>query len=200
MMRKLFVVWAVAGASLAAQGQPYQVEGPKSLFRIDVGKTGMFSSMAGHAHEVETRAIEGTIHYDAEAIAKSSVHLRVEAASLRVTGKGEPPDDVPKVQDIMLSDKVLDVRRYPSITFDSTSVTQSAAGRGTLSVTGKLTLHNVTKTITVAVTIRPEADTLTASGQATIKQSDFGISPISVGGVVKVKDALGISFTIVAHK
>ena len=38
------------------------------------------------------------------------------------------------------------------------------------------------------------------TGKFTIKQTDFGIKPVSVGGVVKVKDELAISFTIVARE
>ena len=41
-------------------------------------------------------------------------------------------------------------------------------------------------------------DRLTATGKFVIKQTDFGITPISVGGVVKVKNELNITFTIVA--
>ena len=41
---------------------------------------------------------------------------------------------------------------------------------------------------------------LTATGKFTIKQTDFGIKPISIGGVVKVKDELNITFTIAARE
>jgi polyisoprenoid-binding protein YceI len=204
MKKSLVIAAALAGAAmLHAQGtQTFHVEPAKSLFTLDVGKTGLFSSMAGHAHVVETRAIEGTVEFDAQAIAKSSVRVRIDAASLRVAAKGEPPDDVPKVQEMMLSERVLDVHRYPAIVFESTSVAPATGAREplTLSVTGKLTLHNVTKTITVPVTVRVEGETLTAKGETTIKQTDFGISPVSVAGVVKVRDAVGISFSIAAKR
>jgi hypothetical protein len=39
---------------------------------------------------------------------------------------------------------------------------------------------------------------LSASGRFEIKQSAFGMKPISVGGVVSVKDTLDIDFSIVA--
>ncbi len=35
-----------------------------------------------------------------------------------------------------------------------------------------------------------------ANGTFSVKQTDFGIKPISVGGAVNVKDALSIHFTI----
>ena len=117
-----------------------------------------------------------------------------------MTGKGEPPDDVPKVQERMLGDDVLAVARYPAITFRSTSI--AVAGRSEseieLRVTGELTIHGQTKSITVPVRARLDARSLTATGTFSVKQSDFGIKPISVGGVVNVKDALSIHFTVIA--
>jgi hypothetical protein len=53
-------------------------------------------------------------------------------------------------------------------------------------------LHGVTKPIEVSV----KKDAGAYSGSAVIKQTDFGIQPISVGGVVKVKNELRIVFRI----
>ena len=62
-----------------------------------------------------------------------------------------------------------------------------------------LELHGQRKPITIPATVSVRGDTLTAKGKATIKQSDFGITPISAaGGTVKVKDELAMTFTIVA--
>jgi hypothetical protein len=41
---------------------------------------------------------------------------------------------------------------------------------------------------------------LTATGRFSVTQSAFGIKPISVGGVVAVKDALDIEFSIAADR
>ena len=37
-------------------------------------------------------------------------------------------------------------------------------------------------------------------GTFDIRRTDFGIKPISIGGVVNVKDELAITFTIVARE
>ena len=69
-----------------------------------------------------------------------------------------------------------------------------------LSVTGQLTIRDVRQPVTVAVRVELVDSGLSANGHLEIKQSVFGIKPVSVGGVVAVKDALGIDFTIVATK
>jgi polyisoprenoid-binding protein YceI len=191
---------ALTATGLRAAGaapRTFQIDGPKSRVVIDVGKAGLLSFAAGHAHEVETRAIQGTVQFDPEAPLASTVRLQIESASLRVTGKGEPAKDVPEVQRIMLSDRVLDVSRHPTIAFDSTAVAR-ASGTGAYAVTGRFTLKGQSQSLTVPVKVQAAGDTLTITGQAEIKQTAFGITPISVAGVVKVKDELGISFTIVA--
>jgi polyisoprenoid-binding protein YceI len=67
-------------------------------------------------------------------------------------------------------------------------------------ITGNLTIRGTTKPVRAAASARIDGGTLTATGKFTIKQTDFGIKPISVGGVVKVKDDLNITFTIVARE
>jgi len=185
-----------SGLSVATS---YRVVPEKSVLRIEVGKGGAFGFVAGHTHEVEGR-IQGRVTADASDLSRAEIQLTIRAADLRVSGKGEPPDDVPKVQERMLGPDVLDVARYPEITFRSRSV---AVGGGRnaaadLRVTGELALHGRTKSITAPVRVQIDGGSLTASGTLTVKQSDFGIKPVSVGGVVNVKDALTIHFTVTA--
>jgi polyisoprenoid-binding protein YceI len=189
------ITLALAGSLslLAAGPRTFTAEPERSRATIDVGKAGAFS-FAGHTHEVEAPLASGVVHYDAEMPSRSDVRLEFNAAAMRVTGKGESPDDVPKVQQTMLGEQVLDVRKFPTITFESTSVNAKNE------VTGKLTIHGVTRPVTALVALKVDGSTLTAMGKFAIKQSDFGIKPISIGGVVKVKDELALSFTISARE
>jgi hypothetical protein len=41
---------------------------------------------------------------------------------------------------------------------------------------------------------------LIANGRFAVRQTEFGIKPISVGGVVAVKDKLEIAFSITAQR
>ena len=178
--------------------QTFAVDVAQSRMTVSVEKSGMFS-FAGHEHEVLATAIEGTVVADTAEVARSSVRLRFASAGLKVSGKGEPPEDVPKVQDRMLGAETLDVARFPEIEFHSTLVEgrEAPAGTWNLRVTGDLTIHGQTQKLTLPVRVQITGDALTASGQAVIKQTDFGIKPISIGGVVKVKNELGLDYKIV---
>ena len=195
MKKALVCALALAGSVtlLAAGPRTFTVEPERSKALIDVGKTGAFS-FAGHTHEVEAPLTSGVVHFDPDNPSRADVRLEFNAAAMRVTGKGESADDVPKVTQTMLSDMVLDVKKFPSITFESTSI----SGKG--EVAGRLTIHGTTKPVTATVAVKVTGDTLTATGRFSIKQTDFGITPISIGGVVKVKDELNITFTIAARE
>jgi polyisoprenoid-binding protein YceI len=119
-----------------------------------------------------------------------------------VTGKGEPKEDVPKVQQAMLGPKCLDVTRFPTIRFVSTAIAAKPAsgGHSQLEIRGTLTLHGVTRELTVPVRLDVAGDRLTAVGRTTIRQTDFRIAPISVAGVVKVENELALEWTLVGRR
>jgi len=194
---------AARGASPPASGPAsFEVDSTRSRAVIQVGKSGPFSFLAGHTHEVVASKVTGVIGFDRDAPAQSTVRLEVDTRTLKVTGKGDPPEDVPKVQEAMQSAKVLDVARFPGIRFESTRVTVKSQTSTALDllVAGRLTLRDVTQAVTAPVHVALEKDALTAHGTFSIKQSDYGITPISVAGAVAVKDALAISFTVLARE
>jgi polyisoprenoid-binding protein YceI len=66
---------------------------------------------------------------------------------------------------------------------------------------GNLSFHGVTRTQPVTARIVELGEMLRASGEFTLRQSDYGIKPISVaGGAMKVKDELRFSFEMIARK
>ena len=183
----------------AGERRSYRVDPAKSQVVIRVGRAGLFK-FAGHEHEVLAPHFVGEIQTDGGDVGRARVDLTFEAAALRVTGKGEPPEDVPKVHARMIGGDVLDVARFPSVTFRSTAVTGRSSGEGIydLSITGELTLHGVQRSMVVPVRVVLSAGTLQATGSIVLGQTDFGITPVSVAGVVKVQNELRIDFSIVA--
>ncbi len=88
---------------------------------------------------------------------------------------------VPKLTDELKGDKWFDVAKFPSATFTSTKITLT--GKASAIIAGTLTLHGVTKPITlkahlVGAGINPIDKAYTVGFAATgmIKRSQFGVS------------------------
>jgi polyisoprenoid-binding protein YceI len=192
---------ASAGHVAGADAERYAIDADASRVTIHVGKSGLFG-FAGHEHEVVAPIAHGALTADPDHIGAASVEVTVEAAALSVTGAGEPPGDVADVQRTMLGPQCLDVARFPRIRFASTAVTglghQPDGHR--IVVRGNLTLHGVTRAITLPAQIDFKDGMIQASGAVTIKQTDFGIQPISKAGVVKVKDELDLRWRITGRR
>jgi hypothetical protein len=164
---------------------PRAVDTAHSALKIHVYKTGLFSAF-GHNHEIEAPIEGGEV---AES-GNLSVALRVDARKLRVLDP-EDPKSRPQVQETMLGPQVLDSTRFPEIRFEAAKI--EAKGENHWTVRGNLTLHGQSHPISFDVAL---ADKL-YRGTATIKQTDFGITPVTVaGGSVKVKDEVKAEFVI----
>ena len=189
-------------ASLPQEGSNYSVDAQQSKVEIHVGKEGAFKAF-GHDHLISARQLSGHAHFDPQKIDQSSVTLRIPTKSINVVDPGESEKDRQDVQATMEGEQVLDVAKFPEITFTSSSV--SAAKKTSdgweLTLTGKLNLHGVEKPVSFPLHVRADANELRAQGELSILQTDYGIAPVKVGGgTVKVKDKLKITFDIVARK
>ena len=172
---------------LTAQEKAIDVQ--RSTITVHVGKAGLFS-VAGHDHWVEAPISSGLVKESASA----SVVFRVQTASMRV--KPDPRVDAKTQSEIQkdMEARVLESTTYPEILFRSSRVVKQ--GEGQWRVEGALTLHGATKPVTSTVTRSGDA----YAGRITIRQTDFGIKPITaVGGTVKVKVELEIEFRIFAR-
>ena len=187
---------------MTAQEQNWVVTPSGSEVRIHVDKSGVFS-FAGHTHEVIAPALAGTIRFDQQRVEQAAIELTFDASALTVSATGEPPEDVPKVQETMLSDKVLDVAKYPTIVFRSRQIVVETrtGGQMRLRVAGALTLHGVTRPIEGPANVNLAGDQLTGAGTLVINQTSFNIKPVSAGlGSVKVKDEVTVGYTFAAHR
>ena len=90
--------------------------------------------------------------------------------------------------------KAVQADKFPNIIFTATSVNM---GRGTM--TGKLTVTNVTKTVTMPVNVTKSDDTFTVWGQANIKMTDYGVTPPAfMMNTVKTGNEITITVNAVA--
>jgi polyisoprenoid-binding protein YceI len=186
--------------AVAAMGHAvYKIDPASSRVSIHVGKAGALSFIAGHTHEIGGPIRDGSVDVDLEAPSRSHVRLSIASSDLTVSTAGEPEGDAAKVQEAMQGEQVLDVQRYARISYESVSVALKTRHDShlELGVTGNLTIREVTQSVVVPVQVELDGNELSARGRFEVKQSAFGIKPISVGGVVSVKDTIAIDFSIV---
>jgi polyisoprenoid-binding protein YceI len=184
--------WAVAAMCLtalpvdtAAQARP-RIDPAKSTVTVRVDRAGLFS-VFGDNHLVSGPIADGWISLEAPL----GVELRIESAALRVLDPWLSASDRAEVQERMLGPDVLDVERYPAISFVSTSVV--ADGPDRWKATGQLSLHGMTREIAFPVARRNGR----YLGSVRIKQRDFGIRPVTVAlGTIRVKDEIVIEFDV----
>ncbi len=138
----------------------------------------------------------GTIVYDPENVSSSSVEFTVQAASIDT--KNERRDGHLRSADFF------DVEKYETLSFKSQKVEGS---NGDLQVTGELTIHGVTKTVTVPVEALGAMDTPMGRRagfvtEFTIDRKDFGIvwnRALDQGGAVlgdEVKISIAVEATV----
>jgi polyisoprenoid-binding protein YceI len=193
------LVLAFGAHDVAAEPRTYVVDPERSAVTIHVGKAGLFK-FAGHEHEVLAPRFGGDIQADPLDLARSSVSLTLDATSFKVSDRGEPPEDVPKIQQKMVGPDLLDVARFPSVTFRSTKIEGREAGKGIyeLKITGEMMLHGTARSTDVQTRVEVAGDALTATGSFVLRHTDFGLTPVSVAGVVKVKNEIAIDYKIQA--
>jgi len=183
MKRTVFLAASLA-CVLGASAQQRNIDTQKSTLTVHVGKTGVFSGF-GHEHEVRAPILSGT----ADIGTHPAVDIHVDARALRVIDKDASEQERTEVQQTMLGPEVLDSESHREIVFKSTATDSAGQDRWTLR--GNLTLRGQTRPVTVHVTLKDGQ----YSGEANVKQTDYGIKPPGKAGV-RAKDELKITFNI----
>ena len=194
----LLLVLPEPAALVAGELQAFEINAARSTLVVEVARSGFLKTF-GHDHVIAVKEFSGRIQVDPEKPENSSVTLRVAAPSLRVADEGISDEDRAEVQSTMLGDKVLAVARFPEIAFASTGFArgENEGEAWNLNLTGTLSLHGVEKVVTFPVVLKITGSDLEAKGEVSLRQTDFGIKPVTAGGgLVKVKDVLRIRFAI----
>jgi polyisoprenoid-binding protein YceI len=131
---------------------------------------------------------DGTLVFDQQDPAKSSVDVTLPLSKLDT--------HVPALDKHLKEADFFDAAKYPVVTFKSTSV--EAMGGNQYKVTGNLTVHGVTKPVTLDATLNKvgphpmtKAQAIGFDATATLKRSDFGVSTY----VPMVSDEIKIHIT-----
>ena len=151
----------------AAAQETWQLDPPHSSAQFSVRHLGV-STVRGAFTKVS-----GTVVYDAANPGKSSLQATIDAASVDTRVDARDND--------LRSPNYLDVKKYPTITFQSKRV--EAAGPGKLKIIGDLMIHGVTKEVVLDVDgpSAPMKDPwgnqrMGADATTKINRNDFGVS------------------------
>jgi len=138
-------------------------------------------------------SISGDFEFDAADPTKSSISVTLPLEGLH-TG-------VTKLDEHLKSPDFFDAAKNPNITFKSTKVEK--AGADSLKVTGDLTVHGVTKPVTLNVKINKIGDNPMAKAPSagfdadtTLKRSEFGVGAY----VPNVSDEIKVHITFDSHQ
>ena len=179
------VIAALVAVVAVAAAQDAAIDVQRSGITIHVGKAGLLSA-AGHDHTISAPISSGTIR-------ESPPHVEFTVQTAKMTVQPDPKVDAKTQAEIQkdLEEMTLETKKFPELTFRSSRVDKVADGQW--KVEGDLSLHGVTKP--VSLTVKRTGDSYTA--HTVLKQTDFGIKPISVaGGTIKVKNEVEIDFLI----
>jgi len=182
-----------------AQGKKIlRVDSAQSLVVIEVHRAGSLARL-GHDHVVASHNVSGYVSVS-EGLADLFVpfeRLAVDEPELRTEAGFDTqpsPEDIESTRRNMLA-KALDSEHFP---FALIRATWADANRHTLNVS--ITLHGVTRTYDVPAQMETVRDGIAIGGKMSFKQTDFGITPISVlGGALQVQDKLDLRFHLLAQ-
>ena len=181
----------------AAAGTPvYRIDPTASQITVVVRSGGPFAKI-GHDHAIASRTISG---YAAPTQARSDFSFRldemtVDDPAVRAQAglaASVPADALARTRANMLG-RVLEAGRYPVVQLRATSNDNT--------VRLSITLHGVTRSAEVPTALHVTPEHVSAAGQFTLRQTDFGITPMSVlGGALVVKDEIELAFRIQAAR
>ncbi len=181
-----FLILTLAPA--AASAQRVAIDKAHSTVTVHVYKSGLFSGLA-HNHVIQAPIASGSIDANARA-----VELSFNVADMKVVDPDASDSERQKIEATMKDAEVLDPAKFPVINFVSTGVSSSSPGH--TQVTGTLKLHGTSRQVSLPVALQDGR----YSGSITLKQTDYGITPVKIaGGAVRVKDEIVIEFQVASE-
>lgn len=189
-----------------AKSLKFELVPEKSFIAVAAYRSGLFGFL-GHNHGILAKKWSANLCLDQERLENSSAHIEVPTEFLEIDSsealvkagldsKGPGPDDRKKIRETMLGPDYLDMRKYPEIVFESKKV-EYDQGRSRL--TGLLLIRGKARPVSFLINRgSDDKNSVTFTGDLKIKQTEFGMEPQSVAGVVNVADELLIRFWITA--
>jgi len=162
-MRKTLTVTILA-AALAGFATAAEMKVAPTTSKIE-----FIGTKTGGRHTGGFKEFTGSVAMPGADLTGATITIEIATASIYT--------DTPKLTNHLKSGDFFDINKHPKATFKSTAI-KAAPGANdvTHEITGDLTLHGVTKAITVPVKATADDKSVTIEGKITIKQGDFGMT------------------------
>jgi polyisoprenoid-binding protein YceI len=181
---------AVTGEAQRA-ASPQTAGGQKYAITPQTSKIAFVGSKVTGSHNGSFEKFNGEIHYANNDVAQSHVQITIDASSVKA--------DDPKLTEHLKTPDFFDVAKYPEAKFESTTIKAGGENGATHTVTGNLTLHNVTKSITFPAKITVTPDSASVDADFSINRKDFGINYAGAADNL-IRDQVVMKLTIRAGK
>ena len=202
----LLLIGNVASAQPA--GVHYRIDLEKSDIHWLVYKAGVFARF-GHNHVISVAKLTGDV-YVAPKLSESHFEMEIPVTSLVVDNpalrakEGKDFERQPTQKDIdgtrhnMLSEKVLNAARYPTLKITGTGPT-GAPGSEKLHL--RIDILGKSVQLTVPTDVRMNGDTLEASGEFELTHETLGMKPFSImGGGLRVAEKMKFAYRVTAQR
>jgi polyisoprenoid-binding protein YceI len=159
--------------SQAVTGEATQASSPKPAgaqnysITPENSKIEFVGSKVTGSHNGSFQKFAGEIHYTGD-VTTSHVTITMDSDSLTT--------DTPDLTKHLKTADFFDVAKYPQAKFESTAIKAGGDKGASHTVTGNLTLHGVTKSVTFPATIAATPDAVTVDSSFAINRKDFGIN------------------------
>src|SRR5690348_7207040 len=158
---------AVTGEAAQASPQTPTAGGQKYSITSQNSKIEFVGSQVVGSHNGSFHKFSGEIDYTGNP-ETSRVSVTIDTASLQA--------DDPQLTAHLKTADFFDVAKYPQATFVSTAIKSGGDKGASHTVTGNLTLHGVTKSVSFPATITATPDAVNVDANFSINRRDFNIN------------------------
>ena len=177
----------------------FVIDATASRFTVQAFATGLLSSF-GHNPKIGIRDYEGEIQLVPDTLEKAFVRVTVRTNTMDVLDEMKS-DDRKKLEQLMYGE-VLAVERFPVAVYESKAIEVQKLSEDLLvaRVAGELSFRGVTQSHSFDARVSRMGTLLRISGEFPLRQSDYGIKPVSfAGGALRLKDEVKLNFELVAR-
>jgi polyisoprenoid-binding protein YceI len=135
------------------------------------------SKTVGGSHNGGFKAFNGVIELTPGAPAIKQISVDIDTSSLYA--------DDPKLTTHLNSKDFFEVEKYPTAKFITTEIKPSTEKGATHTLIGNLTLHGVTKSITIPVAVKIDGSDVALKSEFSLVKDDFGMTFAGPGNVIR---------------